>query len=118
MTQDGQDAIPVWNDMTWDAQNNGMPGLVGPPAVFGNCCNPNQIPIEGPAPNGIHPDQHTLVVSPSNPLLFFEGSDGGVVRSSGTLTDISGQCITPRIPDGNITRSEERRVGKERRSRW
>ncbi|HYR22944.1 MAG TPA: hypothetical protein VEP30_08505 [Chthoniobacterales bacterium] len=103
MTQDGQDNPPVWNDMTWDAQDNGMPGLVGPPAVFGNCCNPNQFPIEGPAPNGIHPDQHTLVVSPSNPLLFFEGSDGGVVRSDGTLTSIVSQCVFPRLIDGSIT---------------
>lgn len=43
---------------------------------------------------GIHPDQHSLVVDPANPLLFFEGSDGGVVRSSGQLTDASGNCYT------------------------
>ncbi|MGZ4291188.1 MAG: Arc family DNA-binding protein [Gaiellaceae bacterium] len=35
---------------------------------------------------GIHPDQHALVVDPANPLLFFEGSDGGIVHSSGQLT--------------------------------
>src|SRR5207249_7298110 len=34
-----------------------------------------------PGPNGIHPDQHALVVSPTNTGLFFETSDGGVIRS-------------------------------------
>jgi hypothetical protein len=41
---------------------------------------------------GIHPDQHALAVDPANPLLFFEGSDGGVVHSSGKLTDASANC--------------------------
>ncbi len=41
---------------------------------------------------GIHPDQHALAVDPANPLLFFEGSDGGVVRSSGKLTNASANC--------------------------
>ena len=103
MTQDGQDAGPIWNDMTWDAQNNGMPpSSLAPPQFFGNCCNPNQFPVVGPAPNGIHPDEHALVVNPANPLQFFEGSDGGVVRSNGTLTDISSQCFGVRTTDGNI----------------
>jgi len=31
-------------------------------------------------------------VSPNNSGLFFEASDGGVVRSSGSFTDISSQC--------------------------
>jgi hypothetical protein len=43
--------------------------------------------------NGIHPDQHALVVNPSNPLQFFEGSDGGVVRSSGQLADGTQACV-------------------------
>jgi hypothetical protein len=43
---------------------------------------------------GIHPDQHALVVAPFNPLLFFEGSDGGVVHSSGSLTTgATGTCL-------------------------
>jgi hypothetical protein len=66
-------------DMTWDSSTN--------PAPANTCCDPTPY-----APNGIHPDQHALVVSPSNPGLFFEGSDGGLVRSSGTFTDISSQC--------------------------
>jgi len=54
-----QDAGATWNDMTRDAAS---------------------------PTTGIHPDQHALVVDPANPLLFFEGSDGGVIRSSGQLT--------------------------------
>jgi hypothetical protein len=44
------------------------------------------------ATTGIHPDQHALVVNPANPLQFFEGSDGGVIRSSGALTDATANC--------------------------
>ena len=77
------DAGVSFNDMTWDA--NFKPT---PPAT---CCQPNPV-----SPNGIHPDQHALVVSPSNPGLFFEGSDGGIMRSSGSFSDVSGQCTTYR----------------------
>lgn len=38
---------------------------------------------------GMHPDQHALITDPANPLLFFEGSDGGVISSSGQVTDDS-----------------------------
>ena len=41
---------------------------------------------------GTHPDQHALATDPANPLIFFEGSDGGVIRSSGQLTDTSSNC--------------------------
>jgi len=43
-------------------------------------------------PNALHPDQHALVVNPNNPLQFFEGNDGGLMRSSGQLVDASTQC--------------------------
>ncbi len=81
------DAGVSFTDMTWDADFKSTPA--------GTCCQPNPV-----APNGIHPDQHALVVSPSNPGLFFEGSDGGLMRSSGTFTDISGQCSTYRALTG------------------
>jgi Arc-like DNA binding domain len=54
---------------------------------------------------GIHPDQHALAVDPVNPLLFFEGSDGGVVRSSGQLTDASANC-NPSVGPYSTTCSE------------
>jgi hypothetical protein len=41
---------------------------------------------------GIHPDQHALAVDPAKPLIFFEGSDGGMVHSSGQLTDATSTC--------------------------
>jgi hypothetical protein len=69
----------TWSDVSWDATTN--------PTPPGSCCQPNPI-----APNGLHPDQHALVVSPSNPGLFFNGSDGGLVRSSGSFSNISSQC--------------------------
>src|SRR5213082_1284020 len=68
-----------FTDMTWDATIA--------PAPAGSCCDPTPY-----APNGIHPDQHALVVNPNNTGMFFESSDGGVVRSSGRFTDISSQC--------------------------
>ena len=48
------------------------------------------------APNSIHPDQHTIVVNPSNPTQIFEGSDGGVIRTDGTFANTSIQCTTER----------------------
>src|SRR5262249_40158351 len=42
--------------------------------------------------DGLHPDQHALAVNPNNPLQFWEGSDGGLMVSDGTLADASGRC--------------------------
>ena len=46
-------------------------------------------------PNGLHPDQHSLVTNPNNPFQFFETNDGGVMRSSGELVDRSAWCGDP-----------------------
>jgi len=43
-------------------------------------------------PNGMHPDSHAIAVLPSNPNVVFFGSDGGLVRTSGSFADISSQC--------------------------
>ena len=43
---------------------------------------------------GMHPDQHALVTVPGNALQFIVGSDGGVMRSNGQLTDASATCDT------------------------
>jgi hypothetical protein len=77
------DAGASFTDETWDATTNATPA--------GSCCQPNPI-----APHGLHPDQHALVVSPSNPGLFIEGSDGGLMRSTGSFANISSQCTTYR----------------------
>lgn len=57
----------LFTDMTWDATSHTKP-------------------------NGLHPDHHALVTNPNNPLQFFNGSDGGLVRSSGQLTNGSDRC--------------------------
>jgi len=41
----------------------------------------------------IHPDQHALVFAPGNPNIWFEGSDGGLVRSSSRYVSISDVCV-------------------------
>jgi len=53
-------------------------------------------------PNGIHPDQHALVVSDGNPFLFFEGSDGGLMRSSGDFVDQSTTCADRGLIGSNL----------------
>ena len=51
-------------------------------------------------PNALHPDQHSLVTNPDNPLEFIETNDGGVMRSSGALVDRSSWCDDPRAQPG------------------
>ena len=82
------DAGASFTDMSWDATTN--------PTPPGSCCQPNPV-----SPNGVHPDQHALVVAPFNPALFFEGSDGGLIRSTGNVADISSQCTVYRHLSGS-----------------
>lgn len=42
--------------------------------------------------NATHPDQHAIVLNPNNPYQYWEGSDGGVVRSDGKFADVSYKC--------------------------
>src|SRR5262249_17410820 len=56
----------------------------------------------GTPPDGIHPDQHAIVVSPEDPNVFFEGSDGGLMRSDGRWVDISAQCDTRRLTASSL----------------
>ena len=76
------DAGNSFTDMTWDATTN--------PTPPGTCCQPNSV-----APNGMHPDSHAIVQAPGSNIAFF-GSDGGIVRSSGSFANISSQCTTER----------------------
>jgi hypothetical protein len=76
------DAGASFTDMTWDATTN--------PTPPGSCCQPNPI-----APNGMHPDSHAIIEIPGTDSAIF-GSDGGLVRSSGSFADISSQCTTYR----------------------
>ncbi len=58
-------------------------------------------------PNGLHEDEHSLVTNPSNPLQFFEGSDGGIMRSNGTLADISGNCSSRGLSGAVLARCQQ-----------
>ncbi|HWY41582.1 MAG TPA: hypothetical protein VNX27_12400 [Chthoniobacterales bacterium] len=80
----------LWSDATWDAQNSGPN-----PA---SCCNPNAV-----TPNQMHPDHHFIVTVPGSPFQFFDGSDGGLVRTDGNLVDISAQCAARTFPPGTGT---------------
>jgi hypothetical protein len=46
-------------------------------------------------PNGLHPDQHSIVTVPGHPFQFIETNDGGVMRSSGDFVDRSAWCDDP-----------------------
>lgn len=39
-----------------------------------------------------HPDQHAIVTVRWDPFLYWEGSDGGIVRSNGLFSDVSYKC--------------------------
>ncbi len=77
------DAGASWNDMTMDSTDREMP-------------------------NGLHPDEHNLVVNPDNPFEFIEASDGGLMRSSGKLADASATCDGRVILDGEQLPSAQR----------
>ena len=58
-------------------------------------------------PNGLHPDQHFLVTNPSNPSQFWEGNDGGVMRSSGSFADASSFCAPRGLSGVALTRCQQ-----------
>jgi hypothetical protein len=58
-------------------------------------------------PNGIHPDQHALVVNPSNPAQFIEASDGGLIRSSGDFANISANCNSRGLSGADLSRCRQ-----------
>jgi len=58
-------------------------------------------------PNGLHPDEHSLVTNPGNPLQFFETNDGGIMRSSGALANISGNCSSRGLSGAVLSRCQQ-----------
>jgi hypothetical protein len=42
--------------------------------------------------NFTHPDQHAIVSNPNNPFQYWEGNDGGVIRTDGNFGDVSSKC--------------------------
>jgi hypothetical protein len=90
-TADSTTTTRTFTDLTFDAQNQPADwcGLDGAQLLFGGVTAPYQCLW---APDSIHPDQHAIVVNPSNPSQIFEGSDGGVIRTNGSFADISSHC--------------------------
>jgi len=76
------DAGATWTDMTADATD----------------------PVH---PNALHPDQHALVTNPSNPYQFFEGNDGGMMRSSGQFADVSSWCDSRGLVEPRLSRCRQ-----------
>jgi hypothetical protein len=64
------------------------------------------------APNAIHPDQHTIVINPSNPTQIFEGSDGGVIRTDGAFANTSSQCTAERTLSAGSTLACQRLLSR------
>ena len=54
-------------------------------------------------PAGMHPDQHVIAFSPTNPDIAFIGSDGGLVRTSGAFSDTSGSCATRGLTGADLS---------------
>jgi len=87
----------TFTDLTYDMQNTpaNWCGLGSAELDFGGVTAPFQCLW---APNNIHPDQHAIVVNPSNPIQIFEGSDGGVIRTDGAFGDLSFRCNSNERP--------------------
>ncbi len=54
-------------------------------------------------PQGMHPDQHVIAFAPGNPDIAFLGSDGGLVRTSGSFADTSSSCANRGITGADLT---------------
>ena len=82
----------TFTDLTFDMQNDPSASWcpLGDAVQQANGVAPGFTCLWAPA--GIHPDQHAIVVNPSNPTQIFEGSDGGVIRTDGTFGDLSSRC--------------------------
>jgi hypothetical protein len=79
------DAGVSFTDMTNDAKPNVQDDPGGDPSTLAT---------------GQHPDQHALVIDPTDPNRFFVGSDGGVVRVAGPFVSDSARCTARDTPVG------------------
>jgi len=98
---DGTANSRTFTDLSYDATNQPATWCAYQPYFNNGCVF---------SPNGIHPDQHMVVVNPSNPTQIFEGSDGGVIRTSGQFADTQANCDEPHRngggplpPSGSLT---------------
>src|SRR4051812_28690264 len=77
--------------------NPGPPASIGPPfttdVTGGNFTDLTWDDTLAGQPDQTHPDQHAIITPEGQPFLFFEGSDGGLVRSDGTFDNASADCL-------------------------
>jgi hypothetical protein len=87
----------TFTDLTFDAQDRPASwcALDGAELTAGGVTPPFQCLW---APDSIHPDQHEIAINPSNPTQIFESSDGALIRTSGTFSDLSGHCNSGERP--------------------
>src|SRR6266567_185480 len=83
---DAANNMRTFTGLSYDATINHPATCAYAPYFANGCLN---------APNGIHPDQHAIAINPANPTQIFEGSDGGMIRTSGDFADVSSQCDEP-----------------------
>jgi hypothetical protein len=83
--------LRTFTDLTNDARDTPAPWCAFAPYFDQGCVR---------APNGLHPDQHAIIVNPGNPTQIIESNDGGVFRTSGNFADISSQCDDPQRNGG------------------
>ena len=62
---------------------------------------------DGTSSINLHPDHHALTVVPSNPNIFFSGSDGGLVRSSGRFVNNSAACASRGLTGTNLATCQQ-----------
>jgi hypothetical protein len=59
--------------------------------------------VQNPAPHGMHPDQHAIAFLPGHGDAALIGSDGGVVRTSGSYADASADCSSRGLASADLT---------------
>jgi hypothetical protein len=50
----------------------------------------------------LHPDQHAIAATPTNPNIVFIGDDGGIFRLNGSFTNISSQCASRNLSGNDL----------------
>ena len=83
---DGTANSRTFTDLSYDHTERPAPWCAFQPYFNQGCLH---------AWGGIHPDQHAIAINPGNPTQIFEGSDGGVIRTSGTFVDAQADCDSP-----------------------
>jgi len=79
---------PKWHQREWSNGRTVIRSTDG-----GLTWNDMSADTESP-PYIMHPDQHAMAFSPINSGVAFLGSDGGIVRTSGTFADRTEACAT------------------------